>query len=774
LRDATGQNVPSGKKDRHARELAMKALDRSGMTKVVVATTVMLSFISFWRAAAIVLCDLASSAYYAGGIAEGYLGKSAPWFILAIMLFSYAVRAIYVESCSMFVRGGVYRVVHEALGGTLAKFSVSALMFDYILTGPISGVSAGLYLAGLINETADLLHSPGIHVNPPYFAAAFTIAVTLYFWRKNIIGMHESSQKALRIMQLTTLMVVILIVWCTVTILQRGFAPVPFPSLSTIHFTDDAVGWLKGTFATKITLVAIFIGLGHSILAMSGEESLAQVNREIASPKLKNLKRTGLVIFIYSMVFTSLVSFFAVMLIPDSDRVNHYLDNLIGGLAMNVAGPLVMKLLFHAFVVVVGTVILSGAVNTAIVGSNGVLNRVAEDGVLPDWFRIPHKKFGTTAHIISTIVALQILTILLTRGNIQLLGDAYAFGIVWSFAMKGLSVLVLRYKQPQAREWKVPGNFHLGKIEIPVGLGLITLVLFMLAIVNLFTKKTATIWGFGFTVVIFIIFELSEHYNRKKAAGQHSELEKFRLVTQENLDQESIHVRPGNVIVALHNPYQLAHLKRVLERVDTRKMDVVALTVKRVSRHGSGGFELEMDQIFSDKVAELFSKVVSIAEKAGKHVELLVVPGRDYSRAIVEVAQRLKSTLVVMGLSGKMSAAQQAKVFGDAWERFPAPRPQLSLEILEETTGRQTFFNLGPHPPRLWPEDVELLHKLWLKLSEKGLGHRLHHRDVVRVALRRLEGDLGSVRADDVLQEVWHEASEGKKLEEEPRSPSEN
>ena len=114
----------------------------------------MLSFISFWRAAAIVLCDLASSAYYAGGIAEAYVGKSAPWFIFAIMLSSYAVRAVYIESCSMFVRGGVYRVVHEALGGTLAKFSVSALMFDYVLTGPISGVAAGLYLAGLLNDTA--------------------------------------------------------------------------------------------------------------------------------------------------------------------------------------------------------------------------------------------------------------------------------------------------------------------------------------------------------------------------------------------------------------------------------------------------------------------------------------------------------------------------------------------------------------------------------------------------------------------------------------------
>ena len=120
--------------------------------QVIVATTAMLTFISFWRAAAVVLNDLASSAYYAGGEAEQFIGKTAPWFILAIMLFSYAVRAVYVESCSMFVRGGVYRVVKEALGGTMAKISVSALMFDYVLTGPISGVSAGQYLAGVLNE----------------------------------------------------------------------------------------------------------------------------------------------------------------------------------------------------------------------------------------------------------------------------------------------------------------------------------------------------------------------------------------------------------------------------------------------------------------------------------------------------------------------------------------------------------------------------------------------------------------------------------------------
>src|SRR6202047_1894493 len=143
--------------------------------RVIVATTAMLTFISFWRAAAIVLNDLASSAYYAGGESESFIGKSAPWFILGVMLFSYCVRAIYVESCSMFVRGGVYRVVKEALGGTLAKFSVSALLFDYVLTGPISGVSAGQYLAGLLNE---LLAHGHIHmVLTPNLTAEFLAVV---------------------------------------------------------------------------------------------------------------------------------------------------------------------------------------------------------------------------------------------------------------------------------------------------------------------------------------------------------------------------------------------------------------------------------------------------------------------------------------------------------------------------------------------------------------------------------------------------------------------
>src|SRR5215471_11082305 len=194
---------------------------RSTTAKVVVASTVMLSFISFWRAAAIVLNDLGSSVYYVGGIVEQAIGPAAPWYIIAVMLFSFAVRSIYMESSSMFVRGGVYVVVRDAMGPFVARMSVSALLFDYVLTGPISGVSAGQYLGRLVNETSDLLHF-AFRIAPDQFAIFFAALVTIYFCGNTTRGLTNSVRKALRIMQLTTVMVAIFLVWCGITLLVRG------------------------------------------------------------------------------------------------------------------------------------------------------------------------------------------------------------------------------------------------------------------------------------------------------------------------------------------------------------------------------------------------------------------------------------------------------------------------------------------------------------------------------------------------------------------------
>ena len=725
----------------------------NSIPRVLVATTALLSFISFWRAAAIVLNDLASSAYYAGGEAEGYIGKAAPWFILGIMLFSYCVRAIYVESCSMFVRGGVYRVVKEAMGGTLAKFSVSALMFDYILTGPISGVSAGQYIVGLVNETMDYLHL-GFHIYPGLGAAFFAILCTAYFWWYNVKGVHESSGKAMRIMQITPVMVVMLISWCIYTAVIRHPALPPFPYPRNLKLGPNAMGWLYGVhFAHFAGLIAVFVGLGHSVLAMSGEESLAQVYREIEHPKLPNLKKTGLVIFIYSLVFTSLVSFFAVMLIPDGQRQN-FLENLIGGLAMNLEGPMILRLIFHGFVVAVGTLILAGAVNTAIVGSNGVLNRVSEDGVLASWFRQPHRRFGTSYRIINIVAALQVITIIISRGNVTFLANLYAFGVIWSFAMKGLAVLVLRYTHPGDREYRVPLNFKIFGVEIPIGLGLITLVLLGIAIVNLFTKKEATIAGVTFSIFLFIVFTISERYtHHARGSAQHVEMDQFHLAMQGELTPEAVGARPGNILVPVSNIHALYHLGNVLDRVKPGRRDVVVLHVRLLRRAASGEYELEAEQLFGSIEQQLFSQALSIAEKRGKTIRLAVVAASDLWDGILRAATALESSTIVLGHSPKETTEEQALHIGEAWEKLGDPKPQFNLEI-HLPNGDKVYKVLGPHAPNLTANEVNLLHRLWLRFSETVAPLELHHHDVVHFALEEVKKELEDGQEDAVVNRL--------------------
>ena len=727
----------------------MTIQNRSGAAKVVVATTALLTFISFWRGAAIVLNDMGSSAFYAGAISEHFIGKTAPWFILAIMLLSYAVRSFYIESCSMFVRGGVYRVVKEAMGGTLAKFSVSALMFDYILTGPISGVSAGLYLTGLLNELAHYAHlNFALPMNST--AAFFAVLVTIYFWWENVKGIPESSEKALRIMYVTTVMVVLLVGWSGYTIWVRGVHLPPWPKAANFVFSEDALGWLRGSqLPYTVGLIGILIGLGHSVLAMSGEETMAQVYREIEHPKLRNLKKAGFVIFLYSLIFTAGVSFFAVMIIPDSIR-NSFYDNPIGGLAMYLVGPLSLRLVFHAFVVVVGVLMLSGAVNTSLVGSNGVLNRVSEDGILPAWFRHPHPRFGTSHRILNLVAGLQIFTIILSGGNIFLLGEAYAFGVMWSFAMKGLAVLVLRYKQPGEREFCVPLNLKVGGVEIPLGLGLITLTLTALCVINLFTKQIATVSGVAFTLVFFAIFTISEKATHKRGET-HAELDQFNLHYGDAITPETVDCRAGSILIPVSNYRSLYHLAAVLDRVKTSRRDIVVLYIRLLRRVGTGEYELEQDQLFSSNEQYLFTQVLAMAEKRGKPVHLAVVAASDLWDGILRTAQSLQASTIVLGRSAKWSTAEQARQIGFAWERLPDPRPSFNLEIYMRG-GQREFYVLGPHAPHLTANEVALVHRLWLRFSEQLAPQEIHHHDVVHFALNEVIQELDEAKEEEVLE----------------------
>jgi amino acid transporter len=728
------------------------------MVNVLVVSSVALAFISFWRAAAIVLCDLASTAYYIGGISEQAIGKAAPWFIFGVMLFSYAVRSVYVESCTMFTRGGVYRVVKDAIGGGLAKLSVSALMFDYILTGPISAVAAGHYLVGLFIDMANLIlhhfgHSPIVPNTPMvqvvgnWLSVALAVGVTFYFWRVNIIGIHESSDKALRIMQLTTVMGVLIIAWSALTLFLRH-QTISLPPLHPV-FTDSAVGggnesskgWLE-PFPRILGALGILVAFGHTLLAMSGEESLAQVNREIEAPKLKNLLRAGFVIFMYSMLLTSLISFLAIFIIPDGKRVitqvvandtavtpqsrdhtwaevdylrkhdathphdwgfrlrrwtddrgdeqvqttdetvfldssHHvqrddggYRDNLINGLVQYLAGPASIKIFMECFVVVVGFLILAGAVNTSMVGSNGVMNRLAEDGVLTPWFQHPHERFGTTHRLINVVAVLQLVVIIASAGDVDTLGEAYAFGVIWSFVFMTMSMTVLRFKDRSPRLYRVPLNmaidYHRKRIDLPIGILTVFLILFSTAAINLATKKTATIWGVGFTLIFLCAFIIVERISHRRHGGKHEHLEQFNERSSDGVTIEALGLKhPKPVLVAARGPRSLPVLQKILQEVDTDQRDIVVVTCKVLPARTLGVTDRETSVDDGDR--ELLTKIVSVAEKVGKQVYPVVLPTNNPLFAIATAARDLKANEVVLGVSEKMHAETQLEQFALAW-----------------------------------------------------------------------------------------------------------
>ena len=730
-------------------DFAAVQMPRDRAVTVVVVSSVALAFISFWRAAAIVLCDLASTAYYIGGISEQAIGKAAPWFILGVMLFSYAVRSVYVESCTLFTRGGVYKVVKGAIGGGFAKLSVSALMFDYILTGPISAVAAGQYLLGLLGDMLKLAHGsagvldatahPGV-VNG--LTVVVAVAITLYFWRLNIIGVHESSDKALRIMQLTTVMGVLILGWSFLTLFLHHTA-VHLPPLRPV-FTQTSLdptkqssaGWLEHV-PRLLGALGILVAFGHSLLAMSGEESLAQVNREIEAPKLKNLLRAGFVIFLYSMLLTSLISFLAVLIIPDGKRVETqivndgtattdaakghtwtqvdylrhdggrlwgyqitddtadvpvvdatrrlyvgpgqhverdnggYRDNLINGLVQYLVGPSWLKITMECFVVVVGFLILAGAVNTSIIGSNGVLNRLAEDGVLTPWFQHPQRRFGTTHRLINLIGVLQLVVIVASLGDVNTLGEAYAFGVIWSFVFMTMSMAILRFKDRTPRAYRVPFNLAVkvegGTLDVPIGIIAVFLVLATTALINLATKKTATEWGIGFTAAFMVVFTVVERISHRHRGGAHHEhVEQFNEATADAVTPAALGLTHANpILVAVRNPGSLKMLDRVLHETDTAKQDVVVVTCKVLPPMTAGVTPEE--RTIQDADRTVLTRVVAVAEEAGKRVRPLVLPTNNPLYAIATAARDLSAGSVVLGESEKVGGDELAEQFALAW-----------------------------------------------------------------------------------------------------------
>lgn len=632
---------------------------------VFVLSTAVLSFISFWRASTIVLCDFGSSAFYAGGIAAKAYGPAFPYFILAVMILAGLLLMAYIESSSLFTRGGVYVVVRQSMGRVFAKFSVSALIFDYLLTAPISAVSAGLYLSYFLKSILPYL-SINLTLNPRIIAVIFSIGVIAYFWRENIKGVKESSENNVRIILFSMVVGLVLLVLSIFTIYKKGFRMPPFE----FSFSNESLGWLKDLNVRPVGLVGILVAFGHSVLALSGLETLAQVYREIEDPKIANLKKAVLIIFCFSFIFTGVLTFLAAVIIPFDKIIDLYSENLLSGLAMELALPFSFKLLLKFMVVLSAFFMLVGAVNTAMVGANGIINRVAEDGILPPSVKKLHPKYGTTHRIITVVAFIQMVIVVLSAGDVFLLGEAYAFGVLWSLTFDIAALIILRFKRyDQEREWLYPLNLSWRRYKIPIGLIIVFLIIFSLSLVNLFTKKIATIAGFSFSILLYLVFSYFESrlapssYNLHKMDDDKKE-EKVNIQVQKDIEGlfKSLTKR-DRILVAVRNPNNLLHLRWVFENISDDDTDIVVLHVK-VER----GYDhsLEYEHLSSDE-KELFREVILMAEKYGKSIYPLIIHSNEPMYVILNSAVIGGFSKVFMGVSGKMGAEAQMEDVAVVW-----------------------------------------------------------------------------------------------------------
>ncbi len=311
-------------------------------------------------------------------------------------------------------------------------------------------------------------------------------------------------------------------------------------------------------------------------------------------------------------------------------------------------------------------------------------------------------------------------------------------------------MLVLRWKYKGERGWKVPLNIRIGKTEIPFGLLSVFLVLLTTAIVNLFTKSVATVSGVLFAATFFVIFSLSERDNKRRHDITSRQMrEHFQLEHQDTVGRDALEIRPGAVVVTMRDSAAPFALKWALTHTDTDEQDLVVLAARMM---GAGGPEYveASEQLFSEHEQMLFTKAVSVAESFGKHISLLVVPAGDIFAALVQTANSLDAAAVVSGLSTKLTAQEQAYHMGQAWEVLPEPKRQFTFYVVKPD-GESLSFHIGPHAPVIQPDEVELVHRLWLNLRRAPDMHHLHHSDIVTYALTRMAKEYGQDKQTTLL-----------------------
>ena len=701
-------------------------LKRGRQVRVILSTTALLSFMSVWKAAALALAELGAAAFFLAGVVWTVAGAAAPWIVLAVCLFGVLVRAVDIEGWAVFVPGGPIGRATHAFGARSGRIAAAAVLTERLLLAALAAVVVGHYAAsGVIAAAGSQLSAQIAGEEVSTVLAAIVVGL---LWIRARLDLDLRSDWVARG------------VWAGILLLLvvsavAGVAAARLPSMASLPPPAVSVG----------LLAAIAIALP----ALGGGEALTRAAHEFPPPRTDALRRTALLVTLFGLIVTALSSFLFVWLVPSAVRPS-WTDTPLAGLAMYATSSLGGRVALTSLLIVAAVLMLVPAAHAALGDAEQTLRRLSSERALPEALGAPHPRLGTPTRAIDVAAAAVVVVMLAGSGRVEWLARAYAFSIAVTLTIKAASLIRLRRTRPPARPFAAPLTLHVAGAELPLGLWAVAIVAAAAGAGALAAGNPPSIATAGLLVALSLVFT---EPGRRIGAPEGDDLDTFELLPSSEVAVGQVQARPGNILVPVRNPHALGHVAAALR--DARDRDVVVMTARLF------GIDVDDDTSHSEAPTEaerrLFSQVVATAERAGHSVHLLIVPAQNVFDAVVSAVVRLGSSEVYVGESASLSAADQARLLGEAWEHAEKPEGRDVRLVIHHNSGRTDVYHMGAHPPDLTSGDLELIHRLWLD-AVKAVGPHVHHHDVVRSALMQMEQQLGSPQREEALAAIRHVA----------------
>ena len=668
-----------------------------------------MSYVPVWRATTRALAELGCAAFFIGGVAWTSLGAVGPWAVLAVVLFSVLIRAADIEARALFIPGGLPGSVRETLGQRLAIVSASALLVDRLMLGAIAAVVAGHYLVAFGQAVVGVTTPALVGDSGPMTIALLLIGIVWWLLRE---GRAVREDAVARAVAASVGVLVLLVLIGTVSALLSPVGSIP------LH-------------APPVEVLSVATALGLVLSALGSVESLTQAAVDLEQPRIRNLQRVARLVSGYGILFTAGLAFLFVAVVAEG-RV--WSTAPLAGIAYQLAAPLWLRLVLVSLVVGAAAAFLTATLRSTSRGAHGVLARLADDGVLDDGWRALHHRFGTPWRSIDTVFIAQVAIVMISGGETSWLARAYAIAAVIAALLKLVALVRYRSMRAGTRAYRVPLNLKVGGREWPLGLIGAAALLAIAAGALVAAADPPSLAGLLCVAAVTAALLVSERSVAGQPVGPRAVVEDFQLLPADVVDLRQVDVRPGNFLVPVRRPHILAHLVGAIR--DAGDRDVVAMTVRLV------GMDVPDDPIAGPACDGGRAGAVvgrdRAAEREGRAVRLMIVPGVNVFDSVVETALRLESAEIHVGESETLSADDQARLLGDAWERASKPSAVDVRLVVHHPRGSTAAYHLGAHAPALRPEDFEHIHRLWLDVV-RAVGPSVHHHDVVRAALNHME-----------------------------------